>query len=158
MHFNSDIFKEFINADCNRMKFIQNFLAENGVESTVIPLDGKNHIYVKFPQQQYNPLFKIKTVVAHYDRFQNSPGANDNSAAVYMLMIWAVKLSRQNDFHNVRLIFTDGEEAGSDGIASQGAFAVAGLFKKLAINDDVFVFDFVGTGDGPVLCENNIPI
>lgn len=157
MHFNSDIFKEFINADCNRMKFIQNFLAENGVESTVIPLDGKNHIYVKFPQQQYNPLFKIKTVVAHYDRFQNSPGANDNSAAVYMLMIWAVKLSRQNDFHNVRLIFTDGEEAGSDGIASQGAFAVAGLFKKLAINDDVFVFDCMGTGDVPVLCENNIP-
>ena len=140
MSFSSRHFLDFIKPDCDRLNFIQNFLAENGVETAVIPLEGKKHVYVKFPSNQYNPLFKIKTVVAHYDRFQDSPGANDNSAAVYMLMLWAVKLSKQNDFHNIRLIFTDGEESCSEGITSQGAFAIAGLFKKLSINDDVFVF------------------
>lgn len=157
MSFSSKDFLDFIKPDCNRLNFIQNFLKKNDVESAVIPLEGKNHIYVKFPQNQYNPLFNIKTVVAHYDRFENSPGANDNSAAVYMLMLWAVKLSRQYDFHNVRLIFTDGEEACPDGITSQGAFAIASIFKKLDIKDDIFVFDCMGCGDVPVLCENKIP-
>ena len=157
MSFLSKDFLDFIKPDCNRLNFIQNFLKQNDVETAVIPLEGKKHIYVKFPQNQYNPLFNIKTVVAHYDRFENSPGANDNSAAVYMLMLWAVKLSRQYDFHNVRLIFTDGEEACPDGITSQGAFAIASLFKKLDIKDDIFVFDCMGCGDVPVLCENKIP-
>lgn len=157
MSFLSKDFLDFIKPDCNRLNFIQNFLKQNDVETAVIPLDGKKHIYVKFPQNQYNPLFNIKTVVAHYDRFENSPGANDNSAAVYMLMLWAVKLSRQYDFHNVRLIFTDGEEACPDGVTSQGAFAIASLFKKLDIKDDIFVFDCMGCGDVPVLCENKIP-
>lgn len=157
MSFLSKDFLDFIKPDCNRLNFIQNFLKQNDVETAVIPLEGKKHIYVKFPQNQYNPLFNIKTVVAHYDRFENSPGANDNSAAVYMLMLWAVKLSRQFDFHNVRLIFTDGEEACPDGITSQGAFAIASLFKKLDIKDDIFVFDCMGCGDVPVLCENKIP-
>ena len=157
MSFLSKDFLDFIKPDCNRLNFIQNFLKQNDVETAVIPLEGKKHIYVKFPQNQYNPLFSIKTVVAHYDRFENSPGANDNSAAVYMLMLWAVKLSKQSDFHNVRLIFTDGEEACPDGITSQGAFAIASLFKKLDIKDDIFVFDCMGCGDVPVLCENKIP-
>ena len=157
MSFLSKDFLDFIKPDCNRLNFIQNFLKQNDVETAVIPLEGKKHIYVKFPQNQYNPLFNIKTVVAHYDRFENSPGANDNSAAVYMLMLWAVKLSRQYDFHNVRLIFTDGEEACPDGITSQGAFSIASLFKKLDIKDDIFVFDCMGCGDVPVLCENKIP-
>ena len=74
-----------------------------------------------------------------------------------MLMLWAVKLSKQSDFHNVRLIFTDGEESCPDGITSQGAFAIASLFKKLDIKDDIFVFDCMGCGDVPVLCENKIP-
>ena len=156
MSFLSKDFLDFIKPDCNRLNFIQNFLKQNDVETAVIPLEGKKHIYVKFPQNQYNPLFNIKTVVAHYDRFENSPGANDNSAAVYMLMLWAVKLSKQSDFHNVRLIFTDGEEACPDGITSQGAFAIASLFKKLDIKDDIFVFDCMGCGDVPVLCENKI--
>ena len=157
MSFLSKDFLDFIKPDCNRLNFIQNFLKQNDVETAVIPLEGKKHIYVKFPQNQYNPLFNIKTVVAHYDRFENSPGANDNSAAVYMLMLWAVKLSKQSDFHNVRLIFTDGEEACPDGVTSQGAFAIASLFKKLDIKDDIFVFDCMGCGDVPVLCENKIP-
>ena len=74
---------------------------------------------------------------------------------------FSVKLQENAEFPESLLkeedIFTDGEESCSEGITSQGAFAIAGLFKKLSINDDVFVFDCMGTGDVPVLCENNIP-
>ena len=35
------------------------FLYKNDLESVVLPIDGKNHLYVKFPANQYNPLFKI---------------------------------------------------------------------------------------------------
>lgn len=157
MDFNSYEFKEFIDFGCNRQKFIQDFLQKNGIECPAISLEGKNHIYVKFPQSQYNPLFKIKTVVAHYDRVANSPGANDNSAAVFCLLNWAVKLFNRKSFHNVRLIFTDGEEVAEQGVSSQGAFALAAFFKKLCIDDDVFVFDCMGRGDVPVLAETVLP-
>lgn len=151
-------FKQFISPDCNRMVYIQQYLNKAGLDAPVIKLEDKSHIYVKFPQNQYNPMFKIKTVIAHYDRTEGTPGANDNSAAVFCLMQWAAELYRTGGTHNVRLIFTDGEEMGEGGVNQQGAFALAQLFKKLGIvNDDIFVFDCMGRGDVPVICENNLP-
>ena len=150
-------------------------------------MEGKNHIYVKFPQAQYNPTFRIKTVIAHYDRFPGSPGANDNSAAVFCLLEWATKLaagsvvecprsgciettadlgtfpaarsSTPTQFHNIRLIFTDGEELGAaGGVAEQGAFPLAQVFRRLGItSDDIFVFDCMGRGDVPVLTQTILP-
>lgn len=158
MNFDCVQFKSFIEKDCNRMKFIQDFLNKRNIDAPIIQLDGKNHVYVKFPLSQYNPQFKIKTVIAHYDRVENSPGANDNSSSVFCLLNWAEKLKKRHDFHNVRLIFTDGEELSENGVFSQGSYALALLFKKLQIdNDDVFVFDCMGRGDVPVLCENSLP-
>ena len=87
-------FKDFIAPDCERAAFIQNCLKAAGLEAPILQMEGKNHIYVKFPQSQYNPIFRIKTVIAHYDRFPGSPGANDNSAAVFALMEWAAQLAR----------------------------------------------------------------
>lgn len=152
------VFKDFISPDCDRAKFIQEYLSAYNIEAPIIQLENKNHIYVKFPQTQYNPMFKIKTVVAHYDRVRNSPGANDNSAAVFGMLEWAVSLFRSKTFHNIRLIFTDGEELGADGVASQGAYPLAALFRKLGITtDDVFVFDCIGRGEIPILCETKLP-
>lgn len=151
-----ETFIDFISPDCKRKEFIQKYLEESGVESAVISLEGKNHIYVKFPQDQYNSMFRIKTVIAHYDRI--GIGANDNSAAVFCLMEWAVKLSKEKRFHNIRLIFTDGEELGENGIEEQGAFPLAQVFKRLGIlNDDIFVFDCMGRGDVPVLTQTILP-
>jgi hypothetical protein len=145
-------FSEYIAPDCNRSAFIQSYLSERGVSSVELPVDGKKHIYVKFPSRHYNPQFKIKTVIAHYDRAEGSPGANDNSAADFCLMNWAVRLQQRPNFHNVRLFFTDGEELGANGISDQGAYSLALLFKRLGItNDDVYVFDCVGRGLIPVL-------
>lgn len=151
-------FKQFISLECDRQKFIQNYLNKLGLDAPVIQLEGKNHIYVKFPQNQYNPMFKIKTVIAHYDRVEGTPGANDNSAAVFSMLEWAGRLCKMKSFHNIRLIFTDGEELGSDGVSSQGAFPLAALFRKLGITeDDIFVFDCMGRGDVPVLTETILP-
>lgn len=151
-------FEKFISLSCNRAEFIQNYLSDYGIDAPIIQLENKNHIYVKFSQSQYNPMFKIKTVIAHYDRVEGSPGANDNSAAVFCMLNWAVKLSKLKSFHNIRLIFTDGEELGSEGVTSQGAYPLASLFKKLGIiNDDVFVFDCMGRGDIPILAQTELP-
>ena len=122
-------------------------------------------------------MCRIKTVIAHYDRFPGSPGANDNSAAVFALMNWAASLVQNTmvepvestagaqrgaapgNFHNIRLIFTDGEELGAaGGVAEQGAFPLAQVFRRLGItNDDIFVFDCMGRGDVPILTQTILP-
>ena len=135
-------FQIFISPDCDRAAFIQNYLNDAGLEAPILQMEGKNHIYVKFPQNQYNPTFRIKTVIAHYDRI--GIGANDNSAAVFCLLEWAAEIARfycgaQNTaaggplFHNIRLIFTDGEELGAAGVAAQGAFPLAQVFRRLCV-------------------------
>ena len=154
-------FNDFIAPDCNRAAFIQNYLKAAGLEAPILQMEGKNHIYVKFPQSQYNSIFRIKTVIAHYDRFPGSPGANDNSAAVFCLLEWAAQLARLASpaFHNIRLTFTDGEELGAaGGVAEQGAFPLAQVFRRLGItNDDIFVFDCMGRGDVPILTQTILP-
>ena len=153
-------FKDFISPSCDRARFIQEYLKAGGLDSSIISLEGKNHIYVKFPRQQYNPMFRIKTVIAHYDRI--GIGANDNSAAVFTLMEWArsrVVPELVEGQHNIRLIFTDGEELGEQGgVAQQGAFPLAQMFKRLGItNDAIYVFDCMGRGDVPILSQTVIP-
>ena len=155
-------FSKFISPVCDRAAFIQDYLKQAGLEAPIMQMEGKNHIYVKFPQSQYNPTFRIKTVIAHYDRFPGSPGANDNSAAVFCLMEWAAKLAKMTGgqfFHNIRLIFTDGEELGAaGGVSQQGAFPLAQVFRRLGItNDDIYVFDCMGRGDVPILTQTILP-
>ncbi len=161
MHNIPSCFKDFIASDCDRASFIQNYMKAAGLEAPIMQMEGKKHIYVKFLQSQYNPIFRIKTVIAHYDRFAGSPGANDNSAAVFCLMEWAAELARLpgGQFHNIRLIFTDGEELGAaGGVAEQGAFPLAQVFRRLGItNDDIFVFDCMGRGDVPILTQTVLP-
>lgn len=141
---------DFLAQDCDRTSFIVNYLEKRGVKSTVINIDERRHIYVNFPKEQYSGYFRIKTLIAHYDRVKESPGANDNSFAVFSMMNWAAALNEKNIRHNIRLIFTDGEEM--DELEGQGAFALAGTFRRLGItNDDVYVFDCMGRGTIPVL-------
>jgi hypothetical protein len=148
-------FSNFTASDCDRGQFIIDYLASNGIRASVIQLASLRHIFVNFVSSAYSPLFKLKTVLAHYDRAKNSPGANDNSAAIFELLEWAVRLNKSGrGQHNVRLFFTDGEEGiGTQGsVQKQGAFGIASGLKALGIvNDDVYVFDCCGRGDVPVL-------
>ena len=150
-------FAEYLAGGADRLAFLQRYLADWGVATAVVPLAGRKHLYVNFPTSAYNPLFKIKTVITHYDRVPNSPGANDNSAANLMIADWAGRLLsaiRRGAQPNVRIFFTDGEELGENGVAEQGAFALAELFRKLGITrDDVYVFDACGRGTVAVLAQ-----
>jgi hypothetical protein len=151
----SEPFSRFTAYDCDRTAFVQKYLSDRSVATSIVPIDGKKHIYVNFPSSSYNPMFKIKTVVVHYDRAEGSPGANDNSAAVFSVMDWSVRLIQSSVIHNVRIFFTDGEELGSSGgVRNQGAFGIAALFRKLGItSDDVYVFDACGRGEVPVIAR-----
>ena len=95
------------------------------------------------------------TVIAPSKEYED---ANDNSIAVFLAMEWACRLNKITDFHNVRLIFTDGEELAEQGVTSQGAYSLASVFKRLKItNDDVYVFDCVGRGTVPIISDCIIP-
>lgn len=154
MVFTTKDFTEFIEPNCNRCQFITSKLKSFGVDSTVLSIDDARHVLVQFPSSSYNPQFKIKTVLVHYDRAEGSPGANDNSAAVLQIMDWSVRLASFSGTHNVRIFFTDGEELGSGGVSEQGAFGIAATFRRLGITkDDVYVFDCCGRGTIPVLSQ-----
>ena len=152
--FDTVSFQKYIAEDCDRLNFLREYLSSRGVNTSVIPLEGKKHLYVNFPSSSYNPMFKIKTIISHYDRVAGSPGANDNSAANFAIADFASELSKSRRTHNVRIFFTDGEELGEQGVSSQGAFALADLFRKLGItSDDVYVFDACGRGEVAVLAR-----
>lgn len=152
--FDTESFQKYISPDCDRLSFLREYLSEKGVSTSVIPLGEKKHIYVNFPSTSYNPMFKIKTIISHYDRVEGSPGANDNSFANFAIADFAAELFNSRKIHNIRIFFTDGEELGAEGVSSQGAFALADLFRKLGIvNDDVYVFDACGRGEVAVLAR-----
>ena len=106
-------FNDFLSLKENRSDFIMKYLSDRGLKSSKIVIDGKSHVLVQYDSSFYNSSFRIKTVVAHHDRVENTPGANDNSAACWLLMNWACYLAKYPSFHNVRIFFTDGEELGS---------------------------------------------
>ncbi|GMO40558.1 MAG: M28 family peptidase [Treponemataceae bacterium] len=150
-----DSFSDFTSSSCCREQFIVDFLESRGVQTSIIPLGDSRHIYARFDSIAYNPNFKIKTAIAHYDRVPQSPGSNDNSAAVWQLMEFAARLKNFPGAHNMRIFWTDGEEIGSSSaLTGMGAFGIAQRLKALGItNDDVYVFDCCGRGDVAVLAK-----
>ncbi len=155
----SSTLEAFLSQGIDRALFISAWLRARDIPHSVVPLAGRKHVVIRFEQGAYNPLFRMKTLVAHYDRAEGTPGANDNSAACFQLMLLAERLARgegvsaHGGTHNVRIIFTDGEEAaGTKGVAGQGAYALGSGFRKLKMtDDDVYVLDATGRGDVLVL-------
>ncbi|MDY4464755.1 MAG: M28 family peptidase [Candidatus Treponema excrementipullorum] len=148
-------FQQFLQQNCDRKQFILDILSDFGIKGHILSLDNTAHIIVRFPHDAYNPQFRMKTVLVHYDRVPGSPGANDNSAAVFQVLYWARRLLRFPGSHNVKIIFSDGEEMGnSEGVSEQGAFGIASKFRQLGLtNEDIYVFDCCGRGDVFVLSK-----
>ena len=154
---NSDLFKAFLKKDLNRCDFISQWLSAHNVPHSIVSLAQKKHIIIKYPAQFYDKNFKMKTLTAHYDRTPDTQGANDNSASCFILMNFAKKLCSYTRPHNIKIIFTDGEEAGAAGLKEQGAYTLGTGLKKLKMDgDDIFVFDMCGRGDTLILSRSGI--
>ena len=144
----SQIFKSFLKPDIDRREFIVSFLKGNGVPFISVSLSTGNHLVVHYPKKNYNRCYRNKLFVAHYDRKEGTEGANDNSAACFILMNFAVYLLSCNYEHNIKIIFTDSEETASAGLELQGSYKLAlGLRQLNMADNDVYIFDMCGRGD-----------
>ena len=153
----SPLFNAFLEPAADRRAFITERLAAQGIPYRTVTLQDKTHIVITYRQSAYNPRFKMKTLIAHYDRAAGTQGANDNSAACIQLLLFAQTLLHKRDAHNIRIIFTDGEEAGADGIKNQGSYRLGQGLRALSMQqDDIFVFDMCGSGDTLILSESGI--
>ncbi|GHV25584.1 hypothetical protein AGMMS4952_03700 [Spirochaetia bacterium] len=143
-------FTEFIAPNADRYRILGEVLEEMNFGYSSIAVGGSRHFLV-FPQHGHGGFHpgELPTVMtAHYDRAAGSPGANDNSAAVFMLLEAALKM-REELQRNVLLIFTDKEELRiGEGIREQGSYGLARRLQKTALKDcRYFIFDACGTGD-----------
>jgi hypothetical protein len=141
-------FPDFIAAGVDRFAFLRSYLGSLSLRASAVELAGGRHLFVS-PSRSGYPQGRPRTVlVAHYDRAEGSPGANDNSAAVFMLARTARRLEAEGK-DGWLIVFTDREEvAGEDGPRAQGAYALAQAFKSIGLDEaDFFIFDACGRGD-----------
>jgi hypothetical protein len=150
-------FFNFIAPGADRFGILKALTEEINLNSVVIPVKGNRHFFVfpggqnikaaaegGFPFRGRSPV----VLAAHYDRTPGSPGANDNSAAVFQLLKTAQRLGELGADYWI-IIFTDKEELkAGEGIQDQGAFTLAENLRLWGLgNARVFIFDACGTGD-----------
>jgi hypothetical protein len=152
-----DRFYDFIAQNADRYKIILERIRTLKLNSAVIPVAGNRHFFI-FPKNQELPrasggVFPFRNqspvmLVAHYDRVMGSPGANDNSAAVFHLLKAASILDQRN-MNYWMIVFTDKEEiASGESISAQGSFSLAEKLISWGLeNVKIFNFDACGTGD-----------
>jgi hypothetical protein len=142
-------FQAFIDMAADRFAILNGLLNEAGLEYRTVTIAGHRHFFVAPPPPEEDFLRRKPTVLsAHYDRAPGSPGANDNSAAVFLLIETAVKLRREK-VNNWLIIFTDKEELGpGESVENQGSYTLASAFKDTGMdNARIFNFDTCGRGD-----------
>ncbi|MGP1594083.1 MAG: M28 family peptidase [Treponema sp.] len=153
----SSFFKSFLHPAVNRCAYIAAWLYAQHIPYRTVTLKNKTHIIVTYAADQYDNRYKTKTCIAHYDRAEGSLGANDNSAACIQLMLFARTLLHSPQPHNIRIIFTDGEESGKGGIREQGSYRLGQGLRALHQHDsELFVFDMCGSGDTLILSQSGI--
>jgi len=153
----SPFFSAFLEPAADRCACITAWLSAQNIPYRTVTLQNKTHIVITYRQSAYDSRFKMKTLIAHYDRAAGCPGANDNSAACVQLLLFAKTLLHKRDAHNIRIIFTDGEEAGAESIKNQGAYRLGQGLRALSMQrDDIFVFDMCGSGGTLILSESGI--
>lgn len=153
----SALFADLTADTANRCVCITAWLDSHKVPYRIVQIKDKKHIVITYGSAAYNRHFKMKTLIAHYDRAENTPGANDNTAACVQLLFFSLQLLQSTKEHNIRIILTDGEEAGVNGISQQGSYNLGRALRALHMqDDDIFVFDVCGAGDTLILSESGI--
>jgi hypothetical protein len=91
-------------------------------------------------------------LVAHYDRVDGSPGANDNSIAVFHLLR-AASLLALRGLGKWIIVFTDKEElTAGESFEDLGSFTLAEKMKSWGLEKSkIFNFDVCGAGDTFIL-------
>ncbi|MDR0402932.1 MAG: Zn-dependent exopeptidase M28 [Treponema sp.] len=140
-------FMEFIAPDADRRSLLCSVLEESGLDFTELVL-GKNRHIVVFPRKR---AFSAVAFTAHYDRAEGSSGANDNSAAVFMLLDAALGFrgaAERGEGPSPVIFFTDNEELKTgETLEDQGAYALALYLKENGFDGRIFIFDACGSGD-----------
>ena len=150
-------FFDFIAPDSDRYGILLEHIESLKLNTTVIPVAGNRHILIfppgqkslrsaggVFPFSGQNPIM----MSAHYDRAAGSPGANDNSIAVFHLLSAATELIRRG-VEKWIILFTDKEELSpGESFKAQGSFTLAEKFKAWGLEKArIFNFDVCGAGN-----------
>jgi len=151
-----DRYFDFIAPNADRYAILTEKISAINFNSTVIDVEGNKHIFIfppgkksirsargVFPFSGSNPyLFS-----AHYDRVAGSPGANDNSIAVFHLLNAAITLA-QKRIDRWIIVFTDKEElTAGESFEKQGSFTLAKKIKNWGLEKaKIFNFDACGSG------------
>jgi len=156
-----DRYFDFIAPDADRYTVLIQNIEKYKLNSAVIPIEGNRHIFIfppghkslrasggVFPLSNTTPYL----LTAHYDRVTGSPGANDNSIAVFLLLNAAITLTHRK-VGKWMIIFTDKEELKpGEGPEEQGSFSLAKKLKLFGLEKSkIFNFDACGTGDTFIL-------
>ena len=142
-------FQEFTAPDAGRFSLLYSILEEHGLAPRTLLLSGRRHIVLHGETAAPHSV----VVTAHYDRAEGSPGANDNSAAVFMLVEAAAELYGTSaawlSAPEAVFVFTDKEElSAGEGINDQGAYSLALFLREQGRGASrVFCFDACGAGD-----------
>ncbi|MDR0487366.1 MAG: M28 family peptidase [Treponema sp.] len=151
-----DRFSDFIAPDADRYQVLLECIETLKLNSVVISVAGNRHFFI-FPPGQKSPrssgAFPFRgmspfMLAAHYDRVDGSPGANDNSIAVFHLLRAASILSGQGTDAWI-IVFTDKEELKSgESFEAQGSFTLAEKLRKWGLQKvRIYNFDVCGCGN-----------
>jgi len=147
---------DFIAPNADRYAILLKQISALNFNSTVIKVEGNSHIFIFPPGQKSlrsaSGVFPFSGTSpylfsAHYDRVPGSPGANDNSIAVFHLLNAAVTLT-QKGIGRWIIVFTDKEElTAGESLEKQGSFTLAKKIKSWGLEKaKIFNFDACGTG------------
>jgi len=146
----------FISPKINRYAMLLEHIERLKLNPMVIEVEGNRHIFIippghkslretnSFPFKGESPYL----FAAHYDRVPNSPGANDNSIAVFHLLNVALLFIKEK-IDNWMIVFTDKEEIREgESFEDQGSFSLGKKLVSWGLEKvKIYNFDVCGAGD-----------
>jgi len=152
-----DRFFAFLAPEADRYAILLERMKTLRLNSAVIDVAGNRHFFIFPPGQKSlraaGGVFPFSgtdpfLLCAHYDRVDGSPGANDNSTAVFQLLSAASILAKQGIDRWI-IVFTDKEELKTgESFEMQGSFSLAKKLKSWGLQKaKIYNFDVCGAGN-----------
>jgi hypothetical protein len=148
-------FPLFVGNSASRFETLRRVVADMGLaepeDRHIVNIGDCRHFLISAEKQHVRRKSPV-VLLSHYDAVPGSPGANDNGAAVFMLLALAAEL-RRNGAQDWLVILSDKEEVPeAGGISQQGAYLLASCLSRTALADSpFFILDSLGRGDTIVI-------